>query len=529
MKNLNGGILTKCNKIEVITIEESVDTLFLSYNSILTLPPFSQTPIDSMYLGRIVACRDERYPTRTIAPFDGSSFSMRIGNRIEEIGAGTFANWKIDSLYIPINVIKVGPTPFTGCSYLNTIVIEDGNEILEFDEGIGFYGSQLRNLYLGRNIRYPEGKSPFSRNKEGLSTLTIGNSVTEICESEFAGCVNLNQLFFPKSIKRIGKQAFYGCESLTELIIPNNIEYVGKDAFNLCTSLTSVAIEDCEEPLTIDNNFMNCELKKIYLGRNIIYPESLSPFSGLDYLDSLTIGSKVTMIGKSAFGACPKLKEVISYAEQVPVTDQYAFTQSYLPSATLYVPYKLYDKYRETIPWSLFGITHNFEGLYNLTYFVDGDEYRHSVVKQGSKIVVEEEPAKEGYSFSGWSEIPKTMPDHDVTITGTFVVNKYKVTYIIDDEVFSTDYVEYGAVIVPPSIEEKEGYTFNGWTDVPEIMPAHDITIYGSFTSGIDVVNVDNSKGTRIYTVSGKRINKLQRGINIVRTYDGKVRKVRFK
>ena len=34
-------------------------------------------------------------------------------------------------------------------------------------------------------------------------------------------------------------------------------------------------------------------------------------------------------------------------------------------------------------------------------------------------------PTKEGFTFSGWSEIPETMPDHDVTITGTFIANTY--------------------------------------------------------------------------------------------------------
>ena len=31
-----------------------------------------------------------------------------------------------------------------------------------------------------------------------------------------------------------------------------------------------------------------------------------------------------------------------------------------------------------------------------------------------------ETPAKEGYTFSGWSKIPETMPAHDVIITGSF-------------------------------------------------------------------------------------------------------------
>ena len=64
------------------------------------------------------------------------------------------------------------------------------------------------------------------------------------------------------SLKRIGKQAFYGCDGLDTLNIPANITEIRTDAFNLCRGLTFVNLEDCEEPLTIDNNFMNCEFFK---------------------------------------------------------------------------------------------------------------------------------------------------------------------------------------------------------------------------------------------------------------------------
>ena len=527
--NLNGCIFAELN-IKTLTFNEGSDTLYISYSDVGSLPTFYKTTVDSIYLGRTIISTKTRfsavYPT---VPFDESPFSMRIGNNIEEIGDYAYSGWKIDTLYIPKNVKTIGASPFNSCAYLHDVFIEDGDEPLEFNEGIGFYGIQLNNLYLGRNVSYPENCSPFSRNKEALRNLTLGSHVTEISDEQFVGCKNLTQIDFPKSLRIIGNQAFYGCEGLMSLSIPSNIEEIRKDAFNLCRGLTYVSIDDSEKSLAIDNNFMNCELKKVYLGRNIIYPEHMSPFSGLDYLDSLIIGNKVTEIGKSTFATCLNLKDVISYAEVVPETNEYAFTQSYLSNATLLVPYKLYDKYRVTIPWSLFGKIVNFEGLYNLTYFVDNDEYSHSVVEQGSEIIVEEEPEKEGYTFSGWSAIPEIMPDHDVLVTGSFTVNKYKITYMIDGEVFTTDYVEYGSVIVPPTVDGKEGYTFDGWMDVPETMPAHDITIYGSFTSGIAEISFEHTNDVKIYTVSGKRIDRLQRGVNIIRYSDGRVRKINVK
>ena len=177
------------------------------------------------------------------------------------------------------------------------------------------------------------------------------------------------------------------------------------------------------------------------------------------------------------------------------------------------------------IPWSLFGKICNFEGLYNLTYVVDGIDYISSVIEQGTAIVAEDEPEKEGYTFSGWSDIPEIMPDHDVIVTGSFIVNKYQITYIIDGEVFATDYVEYGAAVVPPNVEEKEGFTFSGWADVPETMPAHNITIYGNFTSEITEIMMGTQRNMCIYSPNGKKIDKLQKGLNIVVLDDGTIKK----
>ena len=156
---------------------------------------------------------------------------------------------------------------------------------------------------------------------------------------------------------------------------------------------------------------------------------------------------------------------------------------------------------------------------YKLTYQVDGAEYKSSEVEYGATITAEAAPTKEGYTFSGWSEIPSTMPAHDVTVTGTFTVNKYTITYMIDDEIYQTESVDYGSTIIPPSAPEREGCIF-GWINVPETMPAHDITIIGSYTAGIGgvysesiIVNSGNvlylsglkpGESVSVYSISGK-------------------------
>lgn len=135
-----------------------------------------------------------------------------------------------------------------------------------------------------------------------------------------------------------------------------------------------------------------------------------------------------------------------------------------------------------------------------IVYMLDGEVYKTYFHHAGVKLKSEPAPTKEGYTFSGWSEIPSTMPAHDVTVTGTFTVNKYTITYMIDNEIYHTESVDYGSTITPPSAPEREGYTFE-WIDIPETMPAHDITITGLYTTGIEGVYIGSNHEKSVHSI----------------------------
>lgn len=139
---------------------------------------------------------------------------------------------------------------------------------------------------------------------------------------------------------------------------------------------------------------------------------------------------------------------------------------------------------------------------YELIYMVDGEEYARQSVEYGAVPEAEDAPEKEGHTFAGWEGLPATMPAEDVTVSGTFSVNSYTLTYYLDGEVYATETVEYGAPVVPPVVADTEDYVFNGWQDVPETMPAHDVTVQGTTRpTGIpgltvgDVVDVYDLRG----------------------------------
>ena len=183
----------------------------------------------------------------------------------------------------------------------------------------------------------------------------------------------------------------------------------------------------------------------------------------------------------------------------------------------------------ETMPAHDIEITGSFSvNTYSITYIVDGEVYATDELTYGSEIVLRDEPTKEGYTFSGWSEAPETMPANDIEITGCFIVNTYAITYIVDGEVYATDELTYGSEIVLIDEPTKEGYTFSGWSEVPETMPAHDIEITGSFipTENISEVEMDvniqiTNNGiilldaynnvVRVYTINGILVEKIDK------------------
>ena len=110
---------------------------------------------------------------------------------------------------------------------------------------------------------------------------------------------------------------------------------------------------------------------------------------------------------------------------------------------------------------------------------------KEETYEYGSAVTLQKEPEKEGYTFSKWDhEDGFAMPAHDVVIKGSFKINSYKVTYKVDGEqVGEAETYEFNAPVTLREAPEKEGYTFSGWSrDTGFNMPAKDVVIEGSFT-----------------------------------------------
>lgn len=99
---------------------------------------------------------------------------------------------------------------------------------------------------------------------------------------------------------------------------------------------------------------------------------------------------------------------------------------------------------------------------YSLKYILDGGLYNERKVVYGSTISPLDALSKEGYSFSGWSEIPSTMPAKDVEVIGSFSVNQYRLSFVVGDDTLSSTMVDYGTELKAIEAPVREDETFSG-------------------------------------------------------------------
>ena len=505
-----------------------------------------------------------------------SIISVNLPNTVEKIGRNAFYGCGgLGYVNLPNNLKSIGAYAFCGNSGLSfSSIPESVSEIGEY----AFQGTYITSIVWPSKVEtIPEECFACCP----LTNITIPNTVKTIGVSAFLGC-DFSEINLPESIETIEGYAFDFCENLKSIEIPSSVKTIGSHVFTRCHGLVSIKLNEGLE-LIGDNAFNECgKLVEINIPSTISEIQD-NTFNGCFRLPSIILPNSIKKIGMSAFKGCSGMTQITSLAIEPPFIYGNSFEKYDIP---VYVPKGKKELYQQANGWKQFTNIIELVNKYKLSYFIDEELFKEIEIAEGATITPEAAPTKEGYTFSGWSEIPETMPAHDVTVTGTFSINEYKLTYTVDGEEYKSSEVEYGATITAEEAPTKEGYTFSGWSEIPETMPAndvtvtgsftinsykltymidnkvykeimyeygatitpelqpegdyatfewtglpqtmpaHDVVVYGSYTSEIIETLMKTQPNIRIYSPNGKNLEKLQKGLNIVVLDDGTVKKV---
>ena len=70
------------------------------------------------------------------------------------------------------------------------------------------------------------------RGCNGITSVSIPNSITSIGENSFWGCSGLSSISFTNNLITLGDGAFFGCSGMSSITIPNSVEFIGAGCFD---------------------------------------------------------------------------------------------------------------------------------------------------------------------------------------------------------------------------------------------------------------------------------------------------------
>ena len=163
---------------------------------------------------------------------------------------------------------SIGSYAFEDCSGLTSVTI--GNSVTSIGSFAFSYCSSLTKIYYtGEMVKWcgisglsnlmRSGITLYINGVEITGELVIPDSVTEIGNSAFSYCSGLTSVTIPDSVTEIGNSAFSYCSGLTSVTIPDSVTSIGYAAFDGCSGLT-IYCEATSKPRGWDSNWnvSNC-------------------------------------------------------------------------------------------------------------------------------------------------------------------------------------------------------------------------------------------------------------------------------
>ena len=504
----------------------------------------------------ITATKDEYNSTNITIPATIDVDGIGTNIPVKGVERKAFYNkTNITSITFNNNIDCIEESAFEGCTGISNLQL--GNTKLKVIGPSAFKGcTGLTNVTLPTTYSIPlQICDEAFMNCGVLAGINIPNQIDLIGESAFEGCLSLTSDINTTVNNNIGSKAFKGCNKLESVVISGNITNIGSYAFYGCTKLSSITIPNTITEIEA-SAFYDCKALKV-----IILPDALttienSAFQNCTGLTSIILPDNLTTIGSSAFKGYT-LKNIYSKRLTAPTASTNSFDDNVYNNTNVTLHIKANATGYDSAPWNQ--IQQGILTQYKLVYMLNGELYNSKLTDGGTPITKEANPTSDPTrTFSGWIGEPEIMPAHDVTvrgnysyhliykfdnetkvdcykycedvitslkpsiprmtgysvkwsedldimpardvtITGNYVIKKYKLTYVIDGDVYSQENKDYNDVITLPNMPQYEDHFFT-WGNYPSRMPDNDLTIFGNYTAQKTIngvtIRVNKSSGT---------------------------------
>ena len=396
-------------------------------------------------------------------------------------------------------------------------------------------------------------------------------SVTGIAPSAFNSCSGVTSVTIGENVKFIGGEAFQYCSGLESITIPASVDSIGAWAFSN-SGLKNVTIMDGDTPLKLWDwggycIFNASPLETVYLGRN--YISGGRPFRGFRTLQNVTVSDLVTSlqneefkgsfgvrnvrlgkfiseIGNSAFQDCDTLY-ALTLPESVVRIGENAFyscdTLTYvnIPSNVTFIGGNAFQYCGRlesiSIPASVDSIgawAFSNSGLKNVT--IEDSDTPLKLWDWGGYCVFNANPLETVYL--GRNYISGGRPFRGFTTMQTATIGRL-VNNLQTSEFEGCKNLKtiYSLNEIPPTCASKVFYGVNKETCILSV-PTQSIDLYKAAYGWNEFFNIEDAvNDIRIdvkaaidngvwFNMNGQRLDNAKRGMNILRTEDGKAVKV---
>ncbi len=305
-----------------------------------------------------------------------------------------------------------------GGSSLSTVII--GENVTRIPNSFLWACQNVQSLTIPESTTIIGNKAFLA---SGLTEITIPENVTEIGGLAFWSCTNLTTVNYNAinctSAGSSSQYIFKDCSALTTVNIGENVTNIPDYLFYKCTELTSVTFSNSVTRIGY-LTFGSCSaLPSVTLGNSVATIDDYA-FSGCIMLTELTINSAPD-IGDYAFRICDSITEINAMSITPPTINSLSFPSTLYDAATVWTPCPSASIYRSNSQWRRFTHIQNEQTtIYNIAVQTAdanmGDVSGDGGFTCDTEVTLTATP-NDGYRFLSWNDGNEDNP-RTITVAG---------------------------------------------------------------------------------------------------------------